>query len=97
MVAINLDSFVSFCKGKLGQQLPTIGGNKEFCLSNVDLSGFDYINSKGNERHHTIKRIEMVLDRYSKTNSLTTTAYGDITWNASHILALIKLYQEERN
>lgn len=90
---IDIDSFIEFCKPLVGSKLKTVGGRAWFTLSCAQYNKLCYTPvSTRKLREHTRKRIEMVLDRYNKTKSLKTTAYEGITFNASSILALIKLY-----
>jgi len=89
---INIDSFMEFCRSLEGSKLKTVGGRSEFELSSVQHNKLCYKVSTRKIRDHTRRRIQMVLDRYNKTKSLKTTDYQGITFNASSILALIRLY-----
>jgi hypothetical protein len=90
---INIDSFIDFCKSLVGSKSKTVGGRAWFILSCAQYNKLCYTPvSTGKLREHTRRRIEMVLNRYNKTKSLKTTDYEGITFNASSVLALIKLY-----
>lgn len=90
---IHIDLFMEFCKSLVGSKIETVGGRAWFILSCAEYNKLCYTPvSTGKLREHTRRRIEMVLNRYSKTKSLKTTDYKGISVNQPYILALIKLY-----
>lgn len=94
MSTIDFDSFMTFCKGREGRTLPTVGGRKQFVLSLVEEDCLHYIPvTSGIQRDsHSKKYIERILNRYAMTDSLRPGGYRDISRNASYTLELIKLY-----
>ncbi len=95
MGTIDINSFMSFCKKFEGQRFNTIGGRAEFILVSAQDNYLVYTPvSQLGTRHHTRRRIERVLYRYAQTKSLRPKDYHGITFNASYVLRLIKLYQD---
>jgi hypothetical protein len=93
MNTIRFTPFMDFCKGLVGQTLPTKGGNAKFILLSVKNDTLYYlVESTQNERHSNKKWIEKVLNHYALTGSLRTVDYVRITTNASYTLKLIELY-----
>jgi hypothetical protein len=97
MTAIDIDSFVTFCQTRVGQELETTPGKSPFKLSKISEKAFYYEVSPNKVRKQAKRYIDRVLQRYAQIHSLNPGHYADITPNGTYILALVKLYEEFRN
>ena len=91
---IDLNSFITFCKTIVGQELDPVGGRSKFVLQNITDHAFYYQVSTDKIRKQNIRYVKRVLDQYAKIQSLNPGHYAHITQNGSYILALIQLYED---
>jgi hypothetical protein len=94
---IDLDSFIAFCKTKVGQEFDMIGGKSKFILQNITDHAFYYQVPTDKIRKQNIRYVKCVLDQYAKIQSLNPGHYAHITQNGSYNLALIQLYEYYEN
>ena len=96
MRAIDIDSFMAFCKNLEGRRLHTVGRRARFFLKpEHSPDRICYVpESSGKNRLSEKRWIERVLNRYAQIGSLRPIDYRDLTVHASYTLALIKLYIE---
>jgi hypothetical protein len=93
---IDYDSFINFCRGKVGVSLDTIGrSEKTFKLLSVTIYEMGYRISTGRILTDKKESIQRVINRFEETGSYKTSDYTDITRMSSYTLALVRLFVEE--
>ena len=94
MGEIDLNSFLEFCKKRVGQTLCTADGKAQFSIEDVSEKAFHYKVSKNVVRKQAIRYVERILERYSKIQSFNPGHYANISPNAVYVLALIQMWEE---
>jgi len=89
------NDFLSFCQSLEGQQIPSRAGRTRFLVRLAD-NGLVFILPSGASRLESLRKVDIVLDRFDQTESFTTTDYLDYTVNVSYMLTLIDLYLKNR-
>lgn len=86
------EEFISYVKGRQGEQLPTVGGQSTFAVVVSD-DGLIYTPLRTNQpRKQKYAVAKQVFDRFRNTGSLRPTDYKDLTYHASYLLALIDCF-----
>jgi hypothetical protein len=93
---IDFDTFIAFCRTKVGQELSTIGGKEKFTFQNITDRAFYYGMPAGDTRKQNIRYVKRVLEQYAKLQSLNPGHYANITQNGAYILALIQMFEDQR-
>lgn len=88
-------TLLSFCKGKEGERLTTLARGNPFTIEIVG----PYIEitpgTSRTPRREPKANIDAVLARLAQKHSFRMSDYQDISFNASYILALVKLWQQD--
>ena len=83
------NDFLSFCQSLEGKQIPSRAGRTRFLVRLAD-NGLVFILPSGASRPESLRKVDVVLDRFDQTESFTTTDYLDYTVNVSYMLTLIE-------
>jgi hypothetical protein len=88
-----VDELLAFARTLKGKQLQTLHRRKPFKVAIIS-GALEIIASTGTPRATDRGHIGDLLARLKKTGSFQPGRYIDVTFNASYILALVKLWQE---
>lgn len=93
---ISADSLIRFTKTLQGKPLATMACGKPFMVE-VVTAGIEITPaSSGTPRTVARNRIQLVCDEYNRSKSLKPGDYQAITLDASYLLALIRIAEEEQ-
>lgn len=92
MERISTHSFLAFCQSLDGREVRTRAGRSSFVVCVVDGCLEFTLLPRNKVRRETRRRVDVVLDRFEKYGSFTTTDYHDCTVNSSYMLTLIDRY-----
>lgn len=91
----NFDHFVSILERNIHREIPTIGGRAAFIIERYS-DGFIIIPSATNvPRYISLESLREFTREYSFSKSWAPSTYAAHSRNASYILALIKMYEDE--
>jgi hypothetical protein len=91
---ITIISLSEFVNNRTSKVFETITNRKKFSVEILEDRWFYTPASTGQKRKHTHQFLQRVIDRFEETKSYSSSAYRDITVNASYTLAVIKAYLE---
>lgn len=87
------DQLLVFARSVEGDSLTTLHRKQSFKVAVVG-ANLEIIPRTGVGRKTDRAHISELLTRLSKTGSFQPEQYKDLTFNASYVLALVKLWQE---
>ena len=90
-----VDNLLAFSSALAGKTLTTLHRRKSFTVF-VTGDTIEITPGTGNVRNADRKYLGALLERMASTHSFRPSDYIDVTFNASYMLALVKLWQDRR-
>ena len=90
-----VDQLLAFARSVEGETLMTLHRGKAFKVAVIG-SGIEITPSTGTPRMTDRAHMGELLNRLGQTGSFQPGKYVDVTFNASYVLALVKLWQARR-
>ncbi len=92
MLEVSPEKLLNFAKTLEGQELQTLHHKKAFTVEVEGDHFYFFPKSTRVRRLHDGKYLQAVCDKFSEKKSYHPSDYGDLTYNASYILAIIRRY-----
>jgi hypothetical protein len=88
----SVDQLLAFSRSLEGESLTTLHRKKSFKVAVIG-AALEITSPTGKPRKTDRSHIDELLKRLAKTGSFQPVQYKDLTFNASYLLAIVKLWQ----